>query len=157
MRTYIVDGRERYDEDDLDALLEYVCSVEYYSEDADAFDDYLNQEYSDIRIAGYTYSPAEVFYAVDPDAYSEAKYSWAANEADYYRGEYYHTIDSMDDGDEEEINGYRIVCCEEDTEEAAQTDPAVNQTTAQEIRQKIHSISDQASQERSLWAAVWSV
>lgn len=115
-RYYVTDTGNRYEEDELQDLIDYLADPENF-EDTDAFDDYINENNNEVVIMGYSFDPAKVLYEMDEDAYCEALHEYAENEAEYYADEYRHTIQNMDDGDEEWCGNIKVTCHDEDDDE----------------------------------------
>lgn len=94
---YIVED-ERYDdlEDAVDAVIDNI--------DTDEFDEFLNEVYSDIEIAGVFYSPARVLHKVDPIYYNCAFCDWT----DGLRDEIAEAIEGMRYGDSETVYGVDV-------------------------------------------------
>lgn len=84
------DPDKRYGENEIDALLERCISAEYFEEDDDAFNEYLDQCYNNYEICGVEYSASQILREVDPDSYNQEKEYWASNEVDneYENGRY---------------------------------------------------------------------
>lgn len=116
MKVFYCDG-ERYTEDEIDSLLDFLDNVDGWTEAYDDFEEYLNEEYEDVEICGETYTAANALYRVDEDRYNDIMNEWAEGEAEYHRDEDADTLNEMSDGDEEWIQGYKIECVYEDEDD----------------------------------------
>jgi hypothetical protein len=115
-RYYVTDAGDRYDEDELQDLLDHLADPENF-EDTDAFDEYINENQNEIVIMGYGFEPAKVLYEMDENAYYDALHEYAENEAEYYADEYRRTLQNMDDGDEEWLGNIKVTCHDEEDDE----------------------------------------
>ena len=103
---------------DLDSLCDYVFDPEEYDDD-DLVRDYINDIYGDCgtEINGYTFDAAGIVEYCSSDLWCDLRQEWQEHQAEWDRDEYYRTLDSMEDGDEEYINGYHITFTEQCDEE----------------------------------------
>ena len=119
------DDDQRYT---LDEVIERCITSEYWSEDTDAFDQYLDSD-GPVEVRGYSFSPSRILYELDEEAYNDELYSWAdesANEERRYRRE---DLENAEDGDEVYACDYTITCHadDEDEEEEDEDDPLMEE------------------------------
>ena len=101
MLYYLVDNDEdiRYEDGDEESCIEYCVDPDYFMDDEDGFDEYLNDTEERIQVYGYNFNPADVLHT-DSDAYYEALRNWADcevdNACDNARYEFNHCRDGDD-------------------------------------------------------------
>ena len=102
MRKFLVDGKE---------FIEVQEVINYIVDNGDfdySYDEMLDECYEDISICGYSYSPSTALYRVDEIAYNCGKNDYI----DSLTSDIEHTIDSMSDGDIEELYNVEVECIE---------------------------------------------
>jgi len=107
-KIWTMDGTS-YEESDLADMFDIVFDSELYEDDID-IDEVLTDNYGSIDVCGYTYTAAEILYALNEDAYYEYKNDVASERASDDRYDRSDEIESMEDGDAIDINGFTITC-----------------------------------------------
>lgn len=116
------DPDRRYD--DIDAVLEECVTTEYFENDTDDFDNYLDED-QNIEICGYDFSPSEVLRGMNYDAYQRELTYWAEDRAQNAKDDYAYELNRAEDGEDVWVCEYRVYCYdddEEDDEETGDTD-----------------------------------
>lgn len=103
---------------DVDDLCDYIFDTSEYDDD-DAVREYIDECYSDCRteIAGYDFSASEIVENCSEDLFNDMRAEWAEHQAEWDRDDWYSTLDRMEDGDREYINGYTIEYFDDDYED----------------------------------------
>ena len=158
MKVWYIDG-DRYTEDDMSDLLDRVCDPEYWADDCDAFDEFLNENNDEYSIGGCTFSPATILYECNSDAYSEAKWDWACEEADNAKDDARWTLDHMSDGEWQDLYACEVRCEieEEDDDDEEETDEEthVSAWVSEIVRVKQEKIA-QEKQAAQDWSATFA-
>ncbi len=112
---YLIDDDPdlRYDEDSLDALLDYCIDYEYWLDDTDNFDESLDYDYGSIQICGYNYSASSVLKAVDESSYYDELNNWAHSMADNEYDNAKYELRHTNPGDYCYVCNYRVCAYEE--------------------------------------------
>lgn len=107
MGYWLVDDYDRYE--DIDCLCDRIFDEDNYDDD-EAVEEYINDNYSDqrVEIGGCEFYPAEIVRNCDDSLWNELANDWRSSQAEWDRDEYYGTLNSMEDGDDEWINGFHI-------------------------------------------------
>lgn len=111
---YMTDDDTRYNT--VDEVLESLVTAEYFEDDYESFDDYVN-ETTRIEVLGYRFDPSEVLYKLNEDAYTSEIRSWAEAEAEAQRDSYRYDLIALSDGETTWICGERVTAFEEEVEE----------------------------------------
>ena len=117
MGYWLVDNDERFN--DIDDLCGYLFDPSRY-EDDDAVNEYINDSCEGIDIGGVHFDPADIVYELDHSLWCQFESDWQEWCSDNDRDEWYGTLDSMEDGDTEFVNGFTIEFIDEENEEAEQ-------------------------------------
>ncbi len=115
MRYFLVDDDPDLRYDDEDELIDYCVSADYFADDTEGFDEWLDMD-GRIDINGHSFMPSEILYAVDPDGYNEDKQSWAEDRAESERENARYEARHTRPGSSFYICGYDIYVYEEDDE-----------------------------------------
>ena len=105
MGYWIVDDHRRYD--DIDELCDFLFDIDNY-EDDEAVREYIDGYNDSIAIGGVEFRASEIVEGLDESLWNEMYSAWQNSQSDYDRDEYYGTLESMEDGDEEWINGFNV-------------------------------------------------
>ena len=111
---YVTDNDTRFNT--IDEVLESLVTAEYFEDDYDSFDDYVN-ETTRIEVLGYRFDPSEVLYKLNEDAYTSEIRSWAESEAEAQRDSYREDLEVLLDGQTTWICGERVTAFEEEEQE----------------------------------------
>ena len=103
---YIIDGEHEFN--DVHEAADYISE----NVDDNEYEEYLNNIYPEIELCGATYLPAQVLFEVDRVNYYCCMTDWRSNV--YDKAE--NSLESMDDGDEENIYGFTVEAVEDDEE-----------------------------------------
>lgn len=143
---YLVDNDPDLKFDDIDSLLDYCVTTDYFMSDEDAFREWIRDNNS-VDIDGNTYDPAEVFYQMDSAAYQDSWEYWAESEVENARDNARYDLRHAAPGDEIYITSYTVVVYE-DVEEEDEQDCAVDETTIYELRQRLEEQKQQEEEIR---------
>lgn len=135
MRYFLVDDDPDLRYDDEDELIEHCVSTEYFEDDDEGFDDWLNEEQGRIEVNGHSFYPSEILYSLDQEAYYEDKTNWAEDRAENEREEAYYNARHTRPGDSFYVCGSEVYVYEEDEEYAV--DPADAKDTISAINKQI--------------------
>ena len=137
---YLLENGETFEEDQKEDLIEYCIPDDYYADDYDGFNDYLNDEYGSITIEGNTYYAATILSDYDEDDYDNAKSTWEAERVENDRELAQDQVASLRVGEHTYIGLYRVEAVEEENEEEEEEEDCVRETsrrqsTVEEIKQ----------------------
>lgn len=137
---YLIDNDENLRYDNIEDVLDYCVSVEYFENDTDGFNDYLNEDGS-IEIEGYEYYPADILWHMDRDAYNRELHYWAENQIDDARENGEYELEHTSPGESCWICNSRVYVYdddedeeEEDNEESAEVTVKVSSFEELEIK-----------------------
>lgn len=116
------DNDESFTTDELDDLIDAVYDIDYYYEDDEGFEEYLNDQYSSVHICGNVYSAYDILSSCNKDDYCTAMHDWAECEADNRKEELWNELRDMEPGDCIDAFYHTIYCLEQDEDE--DMDPA---------------------------------
>ncbi len=95
--------------DDAEDCAEALINLEPCELD-EAFDEYLDEVYGTINVAGYDYDTSYVLREIDPIAYRCDKNDYI----DSLRGDIESELEGMYEGEEREFYGYYVECIDEE-------------------------------------------
>lgn len=139
---YIInqDPETRYE--DFDTILEYCIPDESFSDDYEAFDEYLDQD-GEIEVCGRYYYPSYILREIDNSAYEDEMCSWAENAVENAREEGMYDLRNLAVGAYTYINGERVDCFEDEPEENEE------ENTSEELLEELEiKINLQLTEER---------
>ena len=113
---YLVDNDEDIRFDDVSDVLDYCVNSEYYEDDADSFNDWLDQE-GTIEVSGYEFNPSEVLHDMNYDGYRRELRCWAEDRAESEREDAVYDLEHTAPGGECWICGYRVYVYDDNEEE----------------------------------------
>ncbi len=125
MRIFKIDETDSSDSfttDELDDLIDAVYDIDYYFEDDEGFEEYLNDQYSSVHICGHVYSAYDILSCCNEDDYNEVKHDWAEGEADNRKEELWDELNNMEPGDCLDAFYHTVYCLEQDEDDGL--DPA---------------------------------
>lgn len=105
MGYWIVDDHRRFD--DIDELCDFLFDVDNY-EDDEAVREYIDGYNDSITIGGVEFRASEIVEGLDESLWNEMYSDWQNSQSDCDQDEYYGTLESMEDGDEEWINDFNV-------------------------------------------------
>lgn len=108
------DPDQRYD--DADDVLDTCISTDYWMDDTDSFDEYLDDG-NGVEVAGYDFNPSEVLKELNYDGYMNELRYWAENRADSEREDCGYALERARNGESVFICGYDVYCYEEDEDD----------------------------------------
>lgn len=151
------DNDDSFTTDELDDLIDAVYDIDYYYEDDEAFEYYLNDEYSNVHVCGYCYSAYDILSSCNEDDYNEAKHDWAENEADNRKDDLWNELNNMEPGDCLEAFYHTIYCLEEEEDDGL--DPAEMESAmlswASSMRKSMEDQKRQSIQETEDWKSMF--
>lgn len=139
---YLIDNEEnlRYEDNDIDALIEECYPNDYCDEDYDDFNEYLNEEYGSITVFGNTYYASDILRENDEYDYNNAFSEWASDRLDSYRSDARYEIECIHPGAWDYIGRHAVYAYEDELEEEEEVDEDI-ETELEE------TLSRQAEQE----------
>lgn len=111
------DPDQRYEENEIDDLIETCYPDDYYEDDDEGFRDYLNEEYGYITIYGEEFSAAEVLEAMNEDVYENRKEDWVADQLNETRDDAGYTLRHIRAGSYEYVGNFCVYAYEDDAPE----------------------------------------
>jgi hypothetical protein len=115
---YLIDNDEDLRFNDISDVLDYCVKSEWYENETDDFDEYLDSD-GTVDVCGYEFYPSEILKEMNNSAYQEMLQDWAADMANEQRSESEWELERVSAGDNLWICGYRVYAYdeEEDNEE----------------------------------------
>lgn len=104
---YLIDGNPDQRYDDIEDVLDYCVNSEYYEDDTDSFEEYLNCDGS-IEVCGYSFLPSEILYECNHDAYQRELTTWAEEQVEYGRENERYELEHADSGDRVWVCNYEV-------------------------------------------------
>lgn len=114
---YLVNNEDRYD--DIDSVLEACINQEYYEEDEDGFEEYIDCE-GRVDVCGYEWYPSEILRNMG--VYDEELVHWAEGQVDNAYENYNYELRHAHVGDTVYVCNYDVDVCEDEIEPTGDTD-----------------------------------
>lgn len=128
------DPNMRYD--NIQDVIDNCVSDEYFENDSESFDEYLDQDGS-IDVIGYDLYPSNILREMNYDAYMRELRSWAEDRAENEREEAEYRLERARNGDSVWICSYEVYCYEdEEKEEEEEEKPNLDLLEAKLLKQK---------------------
>ncbi len=108
------DPDQRYD--DVDDVLETCISTDYWTDDTEGFDEYLDDS-DRVEVCGYEFNPSDVLKELNYDGYMNELRYWAENRAESEKEDCGYSLEHARNGESVFICGYDVYCYEEDDED----------------------------------------
>ena len=154
---YLIDNDpdQRYEQDEEDNVKEECISTEYFENDEDRFDEYIDDTESSIRIYGYEFAPSDVLRS-DEEIYQNALEDWASTmvNEEYSNAEY--EFRNCSPGDSFWICNHEIFVYEDEEEEELKSAGDIT-CLKEQVEQQIKKEEDQRSENSRLEDAFMSV
>lgn len=113
---YLIDNDPDLRFTDVEEVLQYCVTSDYYEEDYDGFDEYLN-EFGSVDVCGYEFSRSEILKELNGDAYSREMCSWAEARAEDDRESFYYDVNNLEPGSSIWVNDYEVFAYEDEEED----------------------------------------
>ena len=117
---YLIDNDETRRCDSIDDVLDECVTAEYYEDDTDGFDEYLDED-QNIEICGYDFNPSEVLREMNYDAYQRELRYWAENRMESAKEDYEYELERASHGEDVWVCDHRVYCYDEEVEEDEET------------------------------------
>lgn len=121
---YLIDNDPNQRYNSVDDVLDVCVTTEYYENDTDGFDDYLDED-NNIEVCGYDFNPSEVLKELNYDGYQNELRYWAERQAEDAKESLEYELENARHGEDVWVCDHRVYCYDdddEDEEEAADTD-----------------------------------
>lgn len=139
---YRVDDEVFYD---IDAVLDYCISEDYHSDDYDEFEDWVNEAYGSIDIAGERFYAYNILDKMDESTFYALKDDYCEEENDRDRGDARYELEHAESGDRVECQGYTIYVEEEKGQEEPDND-VIESTRANLEAERVREIEEQETE-----------
>lgn len=113
---YLVDNDPNIRFDNIDDVLNYCVTSDYYEDDTDSFNEYLDEE-GNVDIAGYEFAPSDILYSMDREAYHRELSYWAENQVDYGRESCEYDLEHCSPGERVWVCNYQVYVYDDEEEE----------------------------------------
>ena len=121
---YLIDNDENLRYDDIEDVLDYCVTSEYYENDTEGFEEYLNEE-GTVEVAGYEFEPSEILRELNYDGYQRELQYWAENQIEFGKENFEYDLRHTDPGEFAYIANYKVYVYadSEDEEEDEEDNP----------------------------------
>lgn len=130
---YLIDNDEDLRYDDIEEVLEYCVNVDYFEEDRDGFDEYLDCN-GDVDVAGYSYSPSQVLREMGD--YDDAISDWARDQVECNWSEYRWELGRLRDGQSCYVCNYEVYAYDD---EEAEEDEEITEEVVEKIEVRVET------------------
>lgn len=133
------DPAQRYEENEIDELIEACYPDDYYEGDDEGFREYLNEEYGYITIYGEDFSAAEVLEAMDEDTFQNRMEDWVTDQLNATRDDAGYTLRHIRAGSYEYVGNSCVYVYEDDALEEEVDITEEMQSRLEEMTEKEHA------------------
>ena len=141
----------QFDDDDrrfesIADILDYCVTVDYYMDDADGFDEWIEESEGTVEICGREFSPAEIFRSMDNYGYEQELQYWAEQQVDTNKSDYRYELEQMTPGDHIIVCNYTIYAYADEEDEDTDGDDLVA-ATLELLKQKLDKQKEDEARE----------
>ena len=142
MYFHVVDTN--FSSDDIDEVINYCISSEYHDMNDDEFEEWVDDNYDGVSIAGYSYSAYEILDKFNNLDAVESEYCEYATNNDRENAEY--ELRHANPGETIYIQGYSVIC-EDEEEPGEDTDGDEAMDAIQVLRMEIQKQKEENEKE----------
>lgn len=103
--------------EDVEEAAAYIYDDDYFSDSYGDFDEWFNEVYGSIDIAGQTFMAADILHDMDDDGYLSEFRSWQESCLRDNRDDAIYELNRMSPDESQWIGSYHVFCYEEEEEE----------------------------------------
>lgn len=138
----------RVDDDvfhDIETVVDYCISEDWHNDDYEQFEEWVNEAYGFITIAGKRFSAYDILDKMDEDAFFALRDEYCEGENERDREDAKYELEHAEPGDRVECQGYTIYVEEEKEEEEPDND-VIESTRANLEAEKVREIEEQETE-----------
>lgn len=139
---YRVDDNVFYD---IESVLDYCICEDWHSDDHDEFEEWVNDAYGFIVIAGERFYAYDILDRMDESTLDSLRDDYCESENDRDRGDARYELEHADPGDLVECQGYTIHVEEEEEQEEPDED-VIESTRANLEAERLREVEEQKTE-----------